>query len=186
MPDPGFCSPTSAPGTRVRSYLAELLGVSPAELRPIAIPMQATLTTSVTTLADTIYNVPSDQDLYIQSIMGYISFNALASEPTAMLTWLNLDPSERVLVKAANCVVQLENTTRNYKVFDHREAVLYSLMAPMGMPLQWPVETPLPVPAKHSLKATFTLQDTATATVGASTDYGILISGVLVPRHNKR
>ena len=103
-----------------------------------------------------------------------------------MLTWMNLDPSERVLVKAANCIVQVENTTRNYKFFEHREATLSSLMPPMGMPLQWPVETPLPVPAKHSLKATFTLQDSASATVGASTDYGVLLSGVLVPRANAR
>lgn len=183
---PGFCSPTSAPGTRIRSYLAELLGISPAELRPVAIPMQATLTSSVTTLADSTYTVAADQDLYLYSVAGYLSPNDLSSEPTAMLTWLNLDPSERFLVKAMNCVVQLENTSRQYKVFDGREATLASLMPPFGLPLQWPVETPLSVPAKHSLKATFTLQDTGSDVVGASTDYGILLSGVLVPHADRR
>lgn len=183
---PGFCTPTSAPGTRVRAYLAELLQISPAELRPVAIPMQVALLSGTTTLSDTNYVVAADQDLYLYSIAGYLSPNDLSAEPTAMLTWLNLEPSERYLVKAMNCAVQMENVTRNYKVFDGREAMLSSLMPPFGMPLQWPVETPFCAPAKHVLKATFTLQDTASDVVGASTDYGILLSGVLVPHANRR
>ncbi|MFA6168565.1 MAG: hypothetical protein WC700_18210 [Gemmatimonadaceae bacterium] len=182
MTTPSICGP----GNRVRSYLAELLQLSSGELRPVIIPLQATLTTSVLTLSDSNYVVPSDQDLYIYSIAGYLASNALASEPTAMLGWLNLDPSERFLVKAMNCVVQLEDVSRTYKFFEGREATLASIMPPFGSPVQFPVETPIPVSAKHSLKATFTLQDTAAATVGASTDYGVQITGVLVPHRGAR
>jgi hypothetical protein len=182
MTTPKICGP----GNRVREYLAELLQLSPGELRPVMIPLQVALLTGTTTLSDAAYAVPSDQDLYLYSITGYVAPNAIVSEPTAHFGWLNLDPSERYLLKAMNCVVQLENTTRTYKFFEGREATLASIMPPFGTPIQFPVETPLPVNAKHSLKATFTLQDTTAAAIGASTDYGVLLSGVLVPRPGAR
>ena len=172
-------------GNRVRGYLEEVLGLSPADCRAVGIGLQASL--SSTTPGTDTYQVPSDQDFIGFSIQGYLGFSALATEPTSgILSYLNPDPSERWFMKSQNCTVQLENTDRSYEVFDARELRLSAISPPCGSPLYFPDVAPYLVPAGHRLRATFTLQDSTTAIVGNATTYGILLGGVLIPAAKKK
>lgn len=169
--------PTAA---RVRGYLSEVLGLSPADVRGVGIRLQASL--SNTSPATDSYKVPSDQELVIFSIQGYMRFPTLNTENTAILSYLNLDPSERWIVKSQNCIVQLENIDRSLKIFDNAEVPLGAIMPPMGSPMFFPVEAPMLVPSSHNIRGTFTLQDSTSAIVGNSTVYGILMTGALIPK----
>lgn len=165
---------------RIRSYLAEILGLSQADIRAVLQGLQAA-PTATSPGVDT-YKVPNDQDMVILSMQGYLQFASLNSEPTALLGWLNLDPSERWFVKAQNCNVQLENIDRSLQVMDARAIPLGSITPPCGAPAYFNPELPFIVPAGHNLRATFTLNDTNTSVVGGTTTYGILLVGALIPK----
>mgnify|MGYP001585617587 FL=1 len=119
--------------------------------------------------------------MVIFSIQGGLQFNTLSAEPTAILTFLNPDPSERWFVKTQNCNVKLQNLDRRLNVFDLRDIPLSMISPPVGAPLYFPPEVPMLVPHKHRLQATFTLQDSTTAVVGSATKYNILLTGALIP-----
>lgn len=181
MPTNPYCPPNlPAPGGgRIISYLAEALSVSPADLRGVGIALQASL--SSTTPGTDSYRVPADQDLIVLGLQGYVTFPTLQTEPTAILTFLNLDPSERIFVKAQNCLARLENVDRSLGVFDARDIPLASVTPPVGAPMYFPLEMPYVVPATHTLRATFTLQDSTAAIVGNASGYGLLLTGTLIP-----
>lgn len=172
--------PNAMPPGKITSYLSEILKLSQADIRGVGIALQATL--SSTTPASETYRVPSDQELVILSIQGYLAFSTLNTESTAILSYLNLDPSERWFVKTQNCTVALTNTDRNLPVFDNRDLRLSAISPPVGAPMNFPVEAPLIVPAGHNLRATFTLQDSTSAIVSGATVYGLLLTGALVPK----
>lgn len=166
---------------RVRGFLAEMRGLSPKDLQAIVVTLQMTLG-SATSSASQDYKVPGDSDLVILSIHGYLRFTALDSEDTTVLSFLNLDPTERWLVKSQNCVVGLSNVDRNHKFIDNNDITLSALMPPMGYPIVFPPEAPGIVPKAEILRASFALQDTDTDVVSGNTVYGLAITGVLVPR----
>lgn len=183
LPAPSLLAPVPSPGSgRIKQYLAEILELGPAEIRAVGIGLEANATGTVPGV-DT-YKVPSDQDLVILSLQGYLQFQLLNTEPTAILTWLNLDPSERWFVKTQNCEVSLENIDRSLEVFDARSVPLSAISPPVGAPLYFNPELPFIIPAGHSLRGTFTLKDTTTAIVGAATNYGILLGGALIPKRS--
>lgn len=183
MPAPinPYCPPAaSGPrGGRVLNFLSEALKLSLAHLQAVTVPLQARLS-NTTPVSDT-YKVPGDMDLLVFGMVGYVLFPTLNSETTAILTYLNLDPSERIFVKAQNCLVKLENTDRQLKVTESRDVPLASITPPFGAPVQWPLEALLVAPGNNTLKATFALQDSTSAIVGNASDYGIRLDGVLVP-----
>lgn len=187
--NPGFCAPPHDPMAlrrgpgRIEAYLAEILKLGPAEIHSVGIGMQATPT--ATAPATDTYRVPSDQDLVVFSLQGYLQFTTLNTEPTAILGYLNLDPSERWFVKAQNCNLKLENTDRNLTVFDARDIPLSAISPPVGAPMYFPPDVPYIIPAGHSLAATFTLNDSTTAIVGSASKYGILLTGALIPKRGK-
>ena len=172
-----FCPPGA--GNRVRGYISEVLGLSPAEVRGVAVRLLANLTN--TTPGTAKYQIPSDQAMVITQVHGFIRIRDYSAEPTAIFTFLNPDPSERWFVKASNCIVQLENTDRSLDLFDNGEIPLGAITPPVGSPLFFPLEMPYIVPSAHNLQATFTLQDSGTDAVGSATDYGIILTGALIP-----
>ena len=178
------CPPGTSPmQQRIRGYLREVLGLSLAQVRGgVGVRLQASL--SNTTPGTDTYKVPADQNLVVFSMQGYVRFTALNTEPTVMLGSLNPDPSERMLVKAMNCLVQVVDSDRTAigGVFDNGETTLGRLMPPLGVPMTWPLEAPQLWESGHTLKATFTLQDSTTAIVGNATIYGVLLVGALVPK----
>lgn len=168
------------PSGRIVSYMREVLGLSHADVRGVGINLEATL--SSTTPGTDEYMVPSDQDLVIFSIQGYLRFPTLNSEPTLMLGFLNPDPSERWFVKTQNCLVQLLHKDRSLNVFDARSLPLSAISPPVGATMYFPPETPYILPGSHRIQASFTLQDSTTAIVGSSTAYGVLLTGALVAK----
>ena len=174
----GVCAPRME---RAHDYLAELRKLSPADLQAVVVLLEASL--SDTSAATDDFKAPGDSDLVVFGIHGYVRMPTLNTEPTAILTWLNLVPSERWLVKAQNCLVALQNTDRKHDVFEGDSDIpLSAIMSPTGFPLVFPPEAPLIIPQSEVLKATFTLQDSTSAIVGNASRYGILLTGVLVPR----
>lgn len=173
---PGHMQPS---GT-IAAYLQEILKLSPAEVHPVGIALQATLTN--TTPGTEQYQVPSNEELVVFSIHGYIRMVDFSSEPTAIFTFLNPDPSERWFVKTSNCNLKLENLDRSLQVYDNRDIPLGAISPPVGSPMYFPPQIPMVVPAGHKLKATFTLQDSGSDAVGGSTVYGVLLTGALVPK----
>lgn len=167
---------------RIKSYLAELRGLSPADLQAVSISLEAALTSASAPGTDQ-YKAPGDMDFFAFQVHGYVRMPTLNSEPSAILGWLNLPPSERWLVKAQNCLVGLLNQDKNHKFFDgNQDLELAAIMPPMGIPLVFPPEAPMVLNSGSTIKATFTLQDSTTAIIGNSTKYGVVLTGVLVPK----
>ncbi len=180
MPPPNFSQQQPPPG-RIAAYLQEILQLSPAEVRGVALQLSVTLSNSQA--ATNTYKVPGDQDLVITGIQGFLRFPTLASEPTTgILSYLNPDPSERWFMKSQNCLVSLLNTDRSLEMFEAGATPMSAITPPVGVPLSFPLDMPNIVPAGMNLRATFTLQDTTAAIVGNATIYGLLLSGALIPR----
>lgn len=173
------------PAGRIASFLQEVLSLSPAVVRGVGVTMSAALTTSTPT-GSAKYRVPSDQELVVFACSGFIKFSSLNTEPTAILGWLNLDPSERWFVKTQNCSVGLKNVDRSLDVFDGDGVVsMAAITPPVGVPMYWHPEAPNIFNSSHTLQATFTLGDTTSAIVGNSTTYGLLLTGNLIPNRNR-
>jgi hypothetical protein len=173
---PGLAAPDAG---RITSYLAEILKLSPAQVRGVTIGLEASLANTTQT-TDT-YKVPGDQDLVVFTIQGYLSFSAINSEPL-FDTYLKLDPSERWFLKSQNCYVDLADIDRSLKVTDARSIPMSAITPPVGQPLVFPVEAPLLFPSNHNVRATFSLIDGTAAVVGNSTKYGLMLTGALIPK----
>lgn len=181
---PGAEGPCAPRMERAHDYLAELRRLSPADLQAVVVLLEAALSTTTTSATDD-FKAPGDSDLVIFGVQGFVRMPSLNTEPTTILGWLNLVPTERWLVKAQNCLAGLRNVDRKHKVFDGDVDVpLSAIMGPTGFPFIFPPEAPLIIPQSEVLQGTFTLQDTTAAIVGNATRYGLLLSGVLVPRRS--
>lgn len=182
-----YCNPdgSGAPAAgRIASFLQEALDLSPAVVRGVGVTLSASL--SNTSPGVVKYRVPGDQELVVFSIHGFIRFSSLSTEPTAILTWLNLDPSERWFVKTQNCSVGLKNVDRSLDVFEGDGTVPLSAIAPpVGSPMFFHPEAPCIFNAGHTLQATFTLNDSTSAVVGNATTYGLILTGNLIPNRNR-
>lgn len=180
-PTPG----QAVPAGRIASFLQEALDLSPAVVRGVGITLSAALTTSLTQ-STVKYRIPADQELIIFSIHGFLKFTTLNSETTAILTWLNLEPSERWFVKSQNCNLGLKNFDRSLDVFEGDGVVpMSAITPPVGVPMYFHPEAPCIFNAGHTLQATFTLSDTTAAIVGGSTTYGVVLTGNLIPNRNR-
>lgn len=172
--------PNAMPPGRVGSYLQEVLDLSPAVVRGVGVTLSASLSSTSPSNVD--YRVPGDQELVVFSIHGFLRFTALNSESTAILGWLNLDPSERWFVKSQNCTVALKNNDRSLDVFEGDGSIpMSAITPPVGVPMYFHPEAPCIFNAGHLIRATFTLQDSTSAIVSGATVYGIVLTGNLIP-----
>lgn len=180
MPPQNFrLPPAAAPLDRIKEYLAALRGLTPADLRSVFVTLQAALTSTTPGTDD--YKVPAGWDFSIFRVHGFLSFNALNTEPTSILSWLNLDVINRYLIKLSNCTARLENKDKNDLFSENRDVFLSAITPPYGSPIDLPPDAPIVVPAGQIIRATFTLQDSTTNIVGNSSDYGLVLTGVLTP-----
>ena len=164
---------------RIKAYLDEVLGTDFSMVRGVGIAMQAALAS--TTPGTDEYSIPSDQDLVILGIQGYLQMPSLHTEPQVVAS-ANVDPSERWFVKAQNCTVQLLHKDRSLSIFDQRALPLSAITPPVGQTMWFPPEMPIIIPGSHRLVATFTLVDSTAAIVGNSTNYGVNLIGALVAK----
>jgi len=170
-------SNVTTPGSIV-AYLSELLKLSPAQLIGTSILMQKRLSTATTSGSDE-YRVPADRDLVVFQIQSTFRSSLIATEvaTNAIFTAHTLDDLEEI--RSSNCLVGILNKDRQLKVFDNRDIPLNAIRK---TPIYFPAMAPLLIPATHTLQATFTLQDTTAAVVGAAADYGVMLTGVLIPK----
>lgn len=187
---PSYVQPGNLPPqarSMIDQYIAALQKLSPLDLQAVQVQLQATLSTSALSgggsAAD--YKVPSQYDFIGFQMEGYIRLTALASEAaTNLFGYLNLSLTERILLKAQNCTVNLQNIDKKHTVIENNDLVLASLLtAPCGYggPKVFPKEAPILVPAANTLRAAFALQDSTAGLVGQATVYGVTITGVLIP-----
>lgn len=170
---------------RVGAWIDEIRQLDSGQVQGVTVALQATLG-SATTSGTSTYKIPSNYNLAILQMHAYLRFTALNTEDQTVIGYLNLDPTERWLVKAQNCLVTLDNKDRKLKYIENFAVPLAAFMPPMGYPFVLPPEAPGIVQEDETLEATFALQDTTTDIVGNNTVYGLLLSGALVPLKRSR
>lgn len=171
---PGLVKPSAG---AVSAYLKEVLNLSTAELISVGIQLEVQLGTGTLT-AQTDYKVPSDRDLVVFQAQSTWRSTALDAEPVLNAN-IALDYDGLESARLANCLAQLRIKDRNLDIFDNGEVVLSALKK---SPIYWPQVAPLLVPAGVILQSIFTLQDNAAAVVGSDAYYGILLTGVAIPK----
>lgn len=168
----------AGPNGGVAAYLAELLRLSPAQLIGTSILLQKRLGTATSSGTDE-YRVPADRDLVVYQIQSVYRSSDLSTEPAlnANITSFDVDGLEQA--RLSNCALSLLNKDRQLKVFDNRDMVMSAIRR---TPLYFPANAPLLVPSTHTLQASFTLQSVAAAIAGNNADYGVTLTGVLIPK----
>ena len=166
------------PNGGVVAYLAELLRLSPAQLIGTSILLQKRLGAATPSGTDE-YRVPADRDLVVFQIHSTYRSTDLASEPVLNVAMATFGMQDLVMARKSNCLVSLINKDRQLKVFDNRDMPLSAISE---TPLYFPANAPLLVPSTHTLQAGFTLQDLTPAVVGENADYGVTLTGVLIPK----
>jgi hypothetical protein len=166
------------PSAGIADYLGELLRLSPAQLMGTGILLRARLGATLLTAGDE-YRVPADRDLVIFQVHAMVRSAALAAEVTPNAIFAGLTYADLRQLKMDNVVVNLLNKDRQLKVFDNRDMNLGALAQ---TPMYFPANAPLLVPSTHTLRADFTVQDATAAIVGQDADYGLVLTGVLIPK----
>lgn len=166
------------PSGGIVAYLSELLKLSPAQLIATSVLLQKRLSAATTTGSDE-YRVPADRDLVIFQAQATWRPTLIATEVAVNAIFTAFTPDDLAEVRTGNCLVQVINKDRQLKMFDARDMLMSAMRK---TPLYFPANAPMLVPATHTLQATFTLQDTTAAVVGVAADYGIALTGVLIPK----
>ncbi len=160
------------------AYLSELLQLSPAQLIATSVLLQKRLGAATTSGSDE-YRVPADRDFVCFQIQTTWKPTLLATEPVVNAVMRAQSFRDLEMTRLANCLVGVQNKDRNLKFFDARDMPMNSMHE---TPLYFPAMAPLLVPATHTIKADFTLQDLTASVVGNDSDYGIALVGVLIPK----
>lgn len=151
------------------------------QLYGVCVNLQVSLSATTTSGNDT-YKVPSDRVLVIKAVHGYLRFTDFTNEVAlAAVLGTNVAPTERAYVKAQNCLVELKNADRSMLWTERNNPPLATLMPRMGRPLELPKEMPFILQPTETMKASFSLQDTTAAIIGAATIYGVSLVGALIP-----
>jgi hypothetical protein len=171
---PGLAKPSSG---AVSAYLKEVLNLSTAELISVGIQLEVQLGATTLT-AQTDYKVPADRDLVVFQVQSTYRSTALSTEPVLNAN-IALDYDGLESARLANCLAQLRIKDRNLDIFDNGEVVLSALKK---APMYWPQVSPLLVPAGVILQSIFTLQSAVAAVAGNNAFYGLLLTGVAIPK----
>ncbi len=150
-------------------------------VRPAVVTMKAALL-SGTTQGSYTFRVPTDEVFLVKEIRGHFSFNNVNSELLALGNFAAMTPSEYVAAKARNCLITLERTDRQLAIAIESGFALADILGGAGgSPIRFDEMGPAwIVPPSESLKMTATLLDTDAASVGESSNYGIMLSGALL------
>jgi len=150
--------------------------LTPHEYEQVAITMRTRLTTS-TTSGNQTFRVRSDCALLIKSIRGHLAFNDPDGETLSITGLGNATVLDRIMIKSMNCRLQLENQDRTVPLFaGGQDLPLSQILCHIGgKPVEF--DPPHIVLPGQTLSLNTALQDTASAIVGGSTDYGVQIDG---------
>lgn len=155
------------------------------DYQPVTVILSAALLVGTTSGSDT-YQVPNPYTLLVKRVRGHIGFNNYTGETLSITGIGNPGFLDRLAMKAANCAVEFKNTSKKYDIFDNNDNTkmrVSDLISQIGGEAV-EFNPPLVVLTAQVLEADMTLNDTNATVVGASTDYGIIVEGVLVRSGN--
>lgn len=171
---PGLTQPNAG---AVSAYLREVLNLSTAELIAVGIQLEATLGAGTLNASDQ-YIVPSDRDLVIFQVQSTWRSSLISTEPVLNAN-LTIGVKDLERARLQNCIAQLRIKDRNLDVFDNGEVVMSAIS---DSPMYFPQVAPLLIPAAVKLQAIFTLQSAVAAVAGNDANYGLLLTGVAIPK----
>ncbi|HYE89984.1 MAG TPA: hypothetical protein VEA38_03145 [Terriglobales bacterium] len=162
--------------------------LTPHDYRSVAITLRSRVTNTTDAAAppntDAKYRVPDTHNLVIRGIRGYVAPNDPdgSNETLAVGNLGNLELVDRMRMKANNCRATLVNNDLNENLFEYKALPLGAITPDLGgKPLDWS-EAPTVIMGGQTLQMDITFLDTASAIIGASTDYGLVLDAILVRR----
>ena len=192
------CDPMSTPQSStlpIRSYVTDLLGLSPEDYRAIAIPLWATLGAATTTGQNS-YRVPNSHNLAITEIRGHLALTGMLTEKRFWDNTLDatlgvgtsttpVDLLGRIAFKAMNVRVDLKNSDREQKIMDNKPLSLASILQLVGGSALDYKHAPHVVPAGETLLLDVSLVQAATNPVSiGDIEAGVVLVGVLIRSKN--
>jgi hypothetical protein len=157
--------------------------IDPEKVRALLVPMFVTLDDTATSGYD-VFRVPTTHDFVIEKILPHLALTDLANEvATPIGNAVVAGIMDRMVMKAANARIDLQNTDRNQKVIDGRSLSLASIYGPAGGDPIDLKDTPHKIPAGESVRldvALIAIGGAAANVEKGKTQYGIVLVGKLV------
>ena len=134
------------------------------------IPLEVALLAG-TTNADDTFKVGNEWNLAIWGYVGFLRFGSIASE-TFSVGGQNPTFQDRAFLKMSNCVIDLLVDDSKLRLIED-STPLSAVTPPWGAEVKWAI--PHIVPRGSTIRLKAQLKDTASAVVGATTQYGVLL-----------
>lgn len=163
--------------------------LTPADLRAVAIPLYAILTSTTTNGTDR-YTVPNNSRFIITDVLPHVAITVPSGETDGFGVWQETGAEntlfetgqaiDRIFAKAMNARCTLDMTNDALEFFIRNQFSLSDLMGAPGGEVPYLDEYyPWVLPPGTQLQFDVTLQDTAGS--GTSTQYGVLLTGAMIP-----
>lgn len=164
---------------KVRDFLKFVAEFNPDEAMVVLVAMKHEMVTATTT--NDVYRVPEDYKLAIVEIRGHLA--SLAADTEQVLTTpVVADLRNKMYGKAMNCRIKLQNLDTSIKITDGSDETisLASILVELGgKPIDLH-DNPHIVKGGQSLRMDASLISGAANLLGQNTEYGVLITGILV------
>ena len=166
----------------LRSRIIEGRTLTPYEYRPVAIPLQVSLS-NTRAQGTASFTIPSNQRLIVFRLTPHLvptDLNAAANSPTAFgAGFLNAGKNlDTILARAQNCRINLGMASRTFDLFVQQAFTLSDLMSTDGTDPSL-MDMPGILPQGTNLDLNAALVDT-TAAAAPSCEYGLVIIGAYV------
>lgn len=165
----------------LRSRIIEGRTLTPYEFRPVAIPLQVTLS-NTQAQGTASFTIPSNQRLIVTRLTPHVvpsNVSAAANAPTALFggasTGTNLDT---IIARATNCRINLGMASRTFDLFVQQAFTLSDLLSTDGTDPSL-FDMPGIIPQGTNLDLNAALVDTS-ATAAPACEYGLVLIGAYV------
>jgi len=158
--------------------------------RPASITLSAAIVgAGVASSGNADFRVAQNEDFLVQSIRGFVINNALQTDigggafANALTT--TMTPREIILAKANNCRVTLQNKDNKVPITENESIPLSSITPEAGgeiMRFQPDLVPGFVIPHNTTMQALFALQSVNAFFNTASTQYGVILTGVYMTR----
>lgn len=156
------------------------------QLRPAIVTLSAAITTSTASQTNNDdFRVSTNEDFVVYEVRGLLHVNSWIAETLSIVGIGNPTTLDRAYMKASQCLINIKNKDTRVDITEHANIPLSSIMVEFGgSPLRFGGETRPAwiIPHNTTVQMTATLQSSDTTLIGASTNYGVMISGVYLSR----
>lgn len=166
--------------------LSEIAQSDNAEFLRVIIPLKVVLTNIGNDIDS--YKVPTGYKLAISEIRGHLATLDLDSEDGVNIGAIvnNLSLQDRILAKAMNCRIKLQNQDTNDNIVEDTnrfsDGMSLATILPLvgGEPIRFAPPLEHTIPSGHTVKMTASIVSNATGLDVAPVEYGVTIVGTLV------